>query len=248
MLWGYLTAQRLNRHRPGFSQFFGQLRAGQVPDFGKKEFLMKHLLTILTLTCFAGVCMAADDFPQADLFFGYSFLRYNSAQNIPAFTANGGVGTLAWNFTKHFAMEGELGGYHNGNVNNHQFDTTTFSYLFGPRLSLGRARTIDPYVHALFGGQYGTTSIAVPPLALQPLPGTPALPNRIGANQNSFAWVIGGGLDLKLTKMIVLRPVQFDYYQTHFSSPDTTAPFTVHSRTQHDLRYAAGVAFNFGSY
>jgi opacity protein-like surface antigen len=209
---------------------------------------MKHLLTILTLTCFAGVGMAADDFPQADLFLGYSFLRANSAQNIPAFTANGGIGTFAWNFTRHFAMEGELGGYHNGNVNNHQFDTTAFSYLFGPRLSWGRGKRIDPYFHILFGGLYGVTSIAVPPLAVPPIAGTPTptLPNRVGANQNSFAWAPGGGLDIRLTHLITLRPVQFDYYQTHFSAPDTTPPFTRRSRSQHDLRYAAGVDFNFG--
>jgi hypothetical protein len=71
--------------------------------------------TVLTLGC---GCICAQDYPKADLFVGYSFLRANQAQSIPAFTANGGVGTLGWNFTNHIALEAELGGYHNGNVNN----------------------------------------------------------------------------------------------------------------------------------
>src|SRR4051812_993017 len=97
---------------------------------------------VLLVSC-AGF-LVAQEVPKADLFFGYSFLRYNSAQTIPAFTANGGVGTFGWNFNNHIALEAELGGYHNGNVNNYNFDSTSFSYLFGPRISLGRRKTVDP--------------------------------------------------------------------------------------------------------
>ncbi len=107
-----------------------------------------------------GLSAYAQDAPKADLFLGYSFVRYNSAQTIPAFTANGGMGTFAWNFTNHLAIEAELGGYHNGNIHNVQLDSTAFSYLFGPRISYGRSKRIDPYMHVLFGGQNASTSIA----------------------------------------------------------------------------------------
>src|SRR4051794_6130852 len=49
--------------------------------------------------------LGAQDYPKVDLFFGYSFLRYNSAQTIPAFTANGGLGTLGLNFNKYVGLE-----------------------------------------------------------------------------------------------------------------------------------------------
>ena len=121
---------------------------------------MKRILCLITLSSLFALGMFAQDVPKADLFVGYSFLRANSAQTIPAFTANGGISTFGWNFGDHFAMEAELGGYHNGNINNKHIDTTTFSYLFGPRIAYGRSKTFDPYFHILWGGQHLTTSIA----------------------------------------------------------------------------------------
>src|SRR5581483_4216709 len=145
-----------------------------------------------------------------------------SAQTIPAFTANGGVGTFAWNFNPYIGLEAELGGYHNGNVNNHEFDTTVFSYLFGPRVSFHRARTVSPYLHALFGGQSAHTSICC--LAISN--GTTSTPttSRASADQHNFAMAVGGGLDIKLSHAIMLRPIQLDYYLTRFETPDLANP------------------------
>jgi hypothetical protein len=212
---------------------------------------MKRVLCLLTLGSICGLCAFAQEGPKADLFFGYSFLRYNSAQTIPAFTANGGIGTFAWNFNNHIAMEAELGGYHNGNVNNYQFDTTSFSYLFGPRFSWGRSKRWDPYIHTLFGGQNASTSIAEGSvLVVNPLSTEKLHDGRYQTATNSFAMSIGGGLDIKLSKSFTLRPVQADYYLTRFEVPDVTEPIgttNARARSQHDFRYAAGIAFNFGA-
>jgi opacity protein-like surface antigen len=210
---------------------------------------MKKCLCLLTMCGLFGWSAYAQDGPKADLFIGYSFLRYNSAQTIPAFTANGGIGTFAYNFTNHLGIEAELGGYHNGNVNNFQFDSTSFSYLFGPRISWGRSKRIDPYVHLLVGGQYGTTSISSksilvinPPIVTGTTP-----PTRYSADQNTFAFAAGGGLDIRLSKMFSLRPIQLDYYLTNYTTPSVAAPLAGStSRVQNDLRYAAGILFNFG--
>ena len=58
---------------------------------------------------------------------------------------------------------------------------------------------------------------------------------------------VGGGLDIRLSKMFTLRPIQADYYMTNFGSnvaDPLGTPIT--TRTQNDFRYAAGVSFNFG--
>src|SRR6185436_16375166 len=128
---------------------------------------MKTTLSILTLGLTLGLGVYAQDAPKADLFLGYSFLRANSARNIPAFTNNGGLGTFAYNFTRNLAFEAEFGGYHNGNIHNIQFDTTEMTYLFGPRFSSSRAKTVVPYGHLLFGGIHLTTSL---PVTLVPTP------------------------------------------------------------------------------
>jgi hypothetical protein len=188
------------------------------------------------------------DFPRADLFLGYSFVRANSSREIPSFTMNGGVGTLGLNINKYIGFEFEFGGYHNGNINNVRFDTTTMTYLFGPRFSLGREKKVAPYFHTLFGGMHLTTSIAqeaVPPVAA-PLPTTtPPASGRYAASQDNFAMALGGGLDVKLSRLITFRPVQLDYLMTRFQDFGLSGQPS-QNRNQHNLRYAAGFAFTFG--
>jgi opacity protein-like surface antigen len=144
-----------------------------------------------------------------------------------------------------------LGGYHNGNVNNFKFDSTSFSYLFGPRFSLGRSRRFDPYVHTLFGGQHFSTGISQDSLlVLNPLATSHLNNGRYEASTNAFAMAIGGGIDIKLSKSITFRPVQIDYYLTRFEVPDVTQPpgtTAPNARNQNDFRYAAGIGFNFGA-
>src|SRR5207253_1970356 len=131
---------------------------------------MKCSALWMALLLVTGVAAIAQDAPKADLFLGYSFLRANSARNIPAFTNNGGVGTFAFNFNPYIALEAEFGGYHNGNIHDIQFDTTEMTYLFGPRFSMSRSRTVIPYVHTLFGGMHLTTSL---PVTVAPTPTSP---------------------------------------------------------------------------
>jgi len=201
---------------------------------------------VLTLGLTIGLGAYAQDVPKADLFLGYSFLRANSARNIPAFTNNGGLGTIAWNFTNNIAGEAEIGGYHNGNISGIMFDTTEMSYMFGPRFSASRSRTVIPYVHTLFGGIHFTTSVPVTvvpaPVATTPTPTT----TRLAASQDNFAMALGGGLDIKLHKSILLRPIQLDYMMTRLEDFGQSGQPS-QNRNQHNLRFAAGVAFNFGA-
>jgi hypothetical protein len=189
-----------------------------------------------------GVALA-DDVPKADLFLGYSFLRANSARDIPAFTNNGGLGTFAWNFTNHIAAEFEFGGYHNGNIHDIQFDTTEMTYLFGPRFSLGRSRRINPYIHTLFGGIHLTTSLPVT-LVATPLD-TTGTTTRIGASQDAFAMALGGGLDIRLSHHVMFRPIQLDYLLTRLEDLGLSGQPS-QNRNQNNLRYAAGILFTFG--
>ena len=200
---------------------------------------MKTTLSILSLGLTLGLGVYAQDAPKADLFLGYSFLRANSARNIPAFTNNGGVGTFAWNFSSYVAFEAEFGGYHNGNIHNIQFDTTEMTYLFGPRFSVNRGRNVMPYVHTLFGGIHLTTSL---PVSVSP--GGPV--TRLAASQDNFAMALGGGLDIKVHKRFLLRPIQLDYLMTRLEDFGQSGQPS-QNRNQHNLRYAAGIAFTFGA-
>ena len=62
-----------------------------VTEYDKGIYMKGSLVACLPTA--SGELLVAQDVPGADLFFGYSFIRHNSAQTIPAFTANGGIGT-----------------------------------------------------------------------------------------------------------------------------------------------------------
>jgi opacity protein-like surface antigen len=210
---------------------------------------IRNLRFVLALSWLFAPCAFADDPFQADAFLGYSLLRVNSAQQFPSFTANGGVGTLAWNVTNHIGVEAEFGGYYNGNTKYH-FDTTGFSYLFGPRVSYGRTRKIDPYGHFLLGGMNASSSIASISV-LVPTPNTVLVPSsgRFHASQNNFAMAVGGGVDFKLNKYILVRLAQIDYLYTRFATPailgngQGIGPFI--NSSKNNFRFAVGFVFNF---
>jgi hypothetical protein len=56
---------------------------------------------------------------------------------------------------------------------------------------------------------------------------------------------LGGGLDLRLSHHFTLRPVQVDYVLTRLQDFGQTGDPS-QNRNQHNVRYAAGIMFNFG--
>jgi hypothetical protein len=78
---------------------------------------------------------------------------------------------------------------------------------------------------------------------------SPLLPDipgaRLTAGQSAFAVAVGGTLDIRLNHLISLRPIQIDYLLTRLSSK--TVANGIQTFSQNNLRYGAGMVFNFGS-
>ena len=211
-------------------------------------------LTILVALC-SMMAFAADDHPRVETFFGYTYLRANSATDVPAFSMNGGTGQAAVNFNKWVGFLMEIGAVHNGNISDRHIDTTMIDYSFGPRISLRYSR-ITPFFNIMFGGWHvGTstqvTAIPVPPTPSQPifLPGspTPVPPNspvslRAVHSQTAFGMPVGGGLDIKISKLVSFRPIELEYILTRLQNP-----VDLEDKNQHHLRYMAGINFTFGA-
>ncbi len=106
----------------------------------------------------------AQDVPKADLFVGFSPLFVHSAQTIPAFTAYGGASTFAYNFNNHIGLEAEFSGYHNGNIDGKQYDTTAYGFpCSGPRFSLEGDRKESTLISTSYGVAYmGQPAFPVP--------------------------------------------------------------------------------------
>jgi opacity protein-like surface antigen len=214
---------------------------------------MTKSFTIIGAGLLCAMIAAAQDVPRMETFLGYTYVRANSATNVPAFSANGGSGQFAYNFNKWIGFVADLGAVHNGNISGVNLDNTTANFLFGPRVSLRYSR-LRPYFQTLFGGVYGTASTSIlatlPPSPSNPifLPGQPVIPDnnavtaRLTASQTAFAMAIGGGLDLKISKHMSFRPIGLDYYMTRLQNLRTQG-----DNNQNNLRYTAGFNFTFGA-
>ncbi len=122
---------------------------------------------------------------SADVSLGYSYFRLGGSGGV---NQNGISGSVAFNPNRWLGIVGDLGGYHAspGGVS-----LSTYTYLFGPRLSLRNPSNITPFAQALFGGSRITVGSG-------------------GGSSNQFAYSVGGGVDIGLLPHLALRP-QVDY-------------------------------------
>jgi hypothetical protein len=227
---------------------------------------MKRLFAAFTCLFLVVVASVAQEVPKAEVYLGYGFVRFYPGGPTNAFTANGGFGSAQYNFNRHFSFVGELGGVTNnawtvanGIVEPNQ---TVFTYLFGPRVYFNKAGVVSPFIEYLVGGFHNSRTInidnALLPSPLPPLRGVGVRQfanfTRFNSTQNAAAMAVGGGVDLRLSRLIAVRPIQLDYLPTNFSPFNITGLGTFpgipsnfnRTRWQQNLRYGAGVSFRFG--
>jgi hypothetical protein len=164
--------------------------------------MKKLIIPFLALSVFAIPSRAQ----SVDVSVGYSYFRLGGSGGI---NQNGVSGSLAYNL-KSFSwlgIVGDFGGYHAspGGVT-----LNTYTYLFGPRLTLRNPSKITPFGQALLGGSRLTD----------------------GGSSNQFAYSIGGGVDIGLLPHLAFRP-QVDYVGlntpgSHANCTRVSAGFVVH--------------------
>ncbi|HEY6127545.1 MAG TPA: hypothetical protein VIW23_05120 [Candidatus Acidoferrum sp.] len=117
-------------------------------------------------------------------------------------------------------------------------NSSTFTYLFGPRFTYRRMRHITPFAEALFGP--ATLRVSSSDLGLTDV-----------ISSTTFATALGGGIDIPVSRVVSIRLIQADYVLTRFRElgidSNTELPvFNGQRRTQNNLRASVGVVFNFG--
>ncbi len=164
------------------------------------------VMGILILTCSA----SAQQAPKVEVSAGYSFLRLGGTGGE---SQNGGNISIAGNVNRWFGVVGDFGAYHSAPFG---VSFNTFTFMFGPRVSL-RAGRVTPFVQTLFGGAHLNASV-----------------NGFSAGTTPFALSAGGGVDLRLSRHLALRP-QVDYIALRSSGQTTNAG-----------RASIGLVFRFG--
>ena len=187
------------------------------------------LLNAQTAAPKASTVQSDDAVPKAELFIGYQWLNPGGKvpdQNTPPNAVElpsipPGVGTsLAYNFTRNLALEGDYG------LNfNHNATINTLS--IGPKATW-RGDGVDFFVHTLIG--------------FERLSATGDL------HSNGVAAILGGGMDLKLWKTVSLRLFEADFQWAHQNFASTVPPEDgALRRPNYDgVRLRSGLVFNFG--
>jgi hypothetical protein len=144
---------------------------------------------------------------SVDASLSYSYFRLGGSGGL---NQNGVSGSVAYNPNRWLGIVGDIGGYHASPAG---VSLNTYTYLFGPRLTLRNPSKINPFAQALFGGSRITVGSG-------------------GGSSNQFAYSIGGGVDIGLLPHLAFRP-QLDYIGLNTSGSHTnctrvSAGFVVH--------------------
>lgn len=169
---------------------------------------------------------AAQDLSVGELGVDYNYVHTNAPpRGCGCFSMNGGNGWLAYNWTRSLAVVGEVASQHASNIAGSGTDLTLTSYLFGTRYSWRKAGHFVPFAQVLLGGAHAGGDFA---------------PARTGfaGSSNAFAMILGGGLDVTLSKRFAVRTFQADYYLTRFAN-------AVNDH-QNNLRISAGLVLRLG--
>jgi hypothetical protein len=173
---------------------------------------LKTSRAVLTwVTLLAPGAAVAQEAPRFEAFAGYSLLRASET------TRHGWEGSLRFALAKGFGLQADVSQHYGSNEGDP--DRTTLAG--GPAFTLRPAKAFSVYAHALGGVVREKTSIGV-------------FGVDISESQTSFAFLAGGGLDLRIKSFLALRPVQIDWAYTQ-----------IDGESQSGLRASFGLVFRF---
>lgn len=188
-----------------------------------KPFILTALMSLFAVSAAA----QQDTAPIVEFSAQYQLLQAEGRPTVPHFTGQGGSLGIAVDFFDQLQGVLEVGTAYNDNIGGSRLKNAWLTYLAGPRVSLrNRARRVIPALELLVGGATafgsGRNRTTLIPVA---------------GNSTGFAGAAGFVLDIRLTRLIALRPIQADYLLTMVNN-DTI---------QNNFRYQAGIVFTLGT-
>jgi hypothetical protein len=196
---------------------------------------MKNAFLIGFVLLFGSAAFAQSD-TKMEVSANYSYMRFNPQNSniISSFSLNGGGGAFSYFFTDMIGIKAEFEGY--GSTTRTLVATGTnvqanlFTYNVGPVIKYRQGK-FQPFGEVLFGGAHSNAYVNL----------CNASGGCIGSpSNNAFDFIIGGGLDIPVTKSISIRPAEVDFVLTRFGNN-----FTGGNNNQSNFRYQAGVVFSF---
>lgn len=191
---------------------------------------MEKLVHIALAALFLLGIASAQNIPAIDVFGGYSYLNFNVPSNsytafssqrlaLKGWEVSGSVGLL-----HHLAAEADFSGHHLNNCGGTPFNCNNFSYMFGPRFTLGgRSRRITGFAHALVGQDRMNLPLS----------------SGQSVSDTSLAAAAGAGVDVWVFRHLGVQVGPADFIYTHHLNNDSVP-------SQNSYRVSGGIAFRFG--
>ncbi|MGB7462728.1 MAG: hypothetical protein WBW14_07520 [Candidatus Acidiferrum sp.] len=180
-----------------------------------------------------------------ELTVNYSYMHYVPVDGLPTANLNGGGGSAVLYFAGFFGLKAEVEGYASQNINFNfppgsvrcpsgctgTAQANLFTGNFGPQIKI-RIKRVQPFFEGLVGGTYTNFYQNVHKNCSGCTFGSPG--------DWALDVVLGGGVDIKVTSHLAIRPIEFDYFLTRFINNLTTG-----NNNQNNFRYQAGLVFEF---
>ena len=135
--------------------------------------------------------------PLIDLFGGYAFARLQGTGNTFS-NMHGALGSVGWNVNSWLQVVGDS----SYNVlTSSGTKTVLYGNHYGPRLFYHRRNRwgLTPFVEGLVGGSRADTTTGT-----------------LKTSVNTFSIKVGGGIDIRPSRHLVIRLINVDYYRTSF--------------------------------
>jgi opacity protein-like surface antigen len=158
------------------------------------------------------------------------------------FNCAGGGSTMQYNMSSMFAIQTDLGGckvFGNTIGLGNKITGSQFNYLFGPKITFRTSSGLAPFFDLGFGGD--RFSVKCQSSASNCV-------NSTGGNsysKNAFAMTVGGGLDIRLSNKVSLRPFQAEYLYTRFGNSCANVVCS-NNNNQNSFRLKSGIVVAWG--
>jgi opacity protein-like surface antigen len=176
--------------------------------------LMKRLLLLAVILLGFSVVVFAQEAPKVEIFGGYSYVKCHPGNNEQC-GQNGVDFSVGINANKYLGVVADFAGQLGKTKSKPNVDN--FSFMFGPKVAFRKGK-FTPFTQALFG-------------AARVKPGLYSQTRY----ENEFAMAFGAGVDIVVTKVLAIRPLQWDYYIVKRGSD-----------LVRNNRYGAGIVFRLG--
>ncbi len=191
--------------------------------------MQKALFVFSLMLLIPMAAMAQEEYPKAEVFGGYSYLRANpDGMNLHGWNAS-----VTANVTDWFGVEGDFSG-HYGSPSIYGFeipyvdiDINSHTFMVGPKLTY-RSGSVAPFAHFLIGAARAGTSAY-----------------GYSLSDTAMAAAVGGGIDINLSESVAIRAIQADYLMTRFNVGSQVL-FSGFDDRQDNLRISAGLVFKLG--